>query len=71
MRNPERIGEVLALIGEIWSHRQHSDLRFFQLISLMQSYVNGINRRSANSDVFYLEDEVLLKALRKYKEGIQ
>lgn len=66
MKNPDRIGEVLGLVGEIWS--KHSDLRFFQLVSVLQSCVNADNEQPSNSDVFYVEDDVLLKSLRKFKE---
>jgi len=68
MRNPDRINEVLGLIGDIWCH--HSDLRFFQLMSMIQSYVNGTNGQPQDADVFYMDDDVLLKALRKYKEAL-
>lgn len=71
MRPPDRIPEVLELIGAIWKHGQHSDLRFFQLVSMLQGYVNMINRQPQNADVFYVDDDVLLKALRKYKEELQ
>jgi len=70
MRNPDRINEVLGLIGDIWNCGQHSDLRFFQLVGVFQSYVNGTNRQPHDADVFYVDDDVLLKALRKYKEGL-
>lgn len=71
MRNPDRIDEVLGIIGDIWKRGNHSDLRFFQLTMVFQSFVNGVNRQPSDADVFYLEDDELLKVLRKYKEVVQ
>lgn len=55
MRNPKRIKEILDLIQEIWVPAP--DLRLTQLI------MNALNM---NGDPYYIEDDDLLKALKKY-----
>lgn len=53
-RDPKRIPEVLKAIQEAWELAP--DLRLGQLISNM-----------TESDVFYIEDECLVKQLDKFK----
>lgn len=52
MRNPDRIPEILRVIGEVWA--RNPDLRLGQLM------VNVAGK----TDPFYLEDDVLLERLK-------
>lgn len=53
MRDPKRIPEVLNVLKIFWE--KHPDLRFFQLLSIISD--------ETNMDLFYLEDEELMKIL--------
>jgi len=55
MRDPNRIEPILSLIREIWY--KYPDLRLTQLI---------MNSLKMNQDPYYVEDEILEKALKKY-----
>jgi len=58
-RNPERIDLILGEIRRIWN--RNPDLRLIQLLI-------GIN--DGRSELFYVEDDVLLAGLLNYgKEG--
>jgi hypothetical protein len=56
MRDPNRIEPMLSLIREIWY--TYPDLRLTQLI---------MNALKMNQDPYYIEDEKLEEALKKYK----
>jgi len=62
MRDPNRIPKVLAVIKEVWN--QYPDLRFWQLLPVLQSYINGVHGKPQNSDLFYLEDEAFMKDIK-------
>lgn len=55
MRDPKRIDKILKLIKKIW--KKSPDLRLTQLI---------MNALSMNSDPYYIEDDILEKALTEY-----
>ena len=57
MRNPKRIDPILELIKEIW--HKYPDLRLTQLI---------MNALKIAGDPYYIEDDKLQKALKKYKK---
>jgi uncharacterized protein YihD (DUF1040 family) len=64
MRDPDRIPEILELLGEIW--QLEPDLRLGQLV------LNAVRMRSAGiEDVFSIEDESLRKGLTRYLEMIR
>ena len=69
MRNPNRIPKVLQAFEEVWT--QYPDIRFWQILPVLQSYVNAVNGQPQNSDLFYLEDDEFLKILEKYKEELK
>lgn len=58
MRDPSRMDKVLAAFKEIW--KEAPDWRFMQLICNMQ--------RSQGSDMFFVEDDVLIEYLQKETE---
>lgn len=61
MRDPNRIPQVLNALGQYWM--KHPDLRLGQIVSNAQS-THRINAGLADTqDVFYFEDEDLLKTL--------
>ena len=55
MRDEGRITPTLNKIEELW--RKHPDLRFMQLIALIQS--------QHKSDMFYVEDDILRNVVDK------
>ena len=57
MRNPKRIDPILELIKEIWY--RYPDLRLTQLI---------MNALKIAGDPYYIEDDKLVEALKKYKK---
>lgn len=57
MRDPQRIEKILGLIRKVWY--KSPDLRLTQLI---------MNALKMNSDPYYIEDDVLEKALKNYDE---
>ena len=57
MRDPNRIDEILSELRKYW--KANPDLRLGQIISNFSSQHNG------NSDPFYMEDDILLKLLKK------
>ncbi len=64
MRDPDRIPEILDLLGKIW--QLEPDLRLGQLV------LNTARMRSAGiEDVFSIEDESLRKGLTRYLEMIR
>lgn len=63
MRDPDRIDEMIELLGEIW--RLQPDLRLGQLI------FNAARIRNPDiDDVFSIEDGDLRKGLVRYLEAI-
>lgn len=64
MRDPDRIPEILELLGEIW--RLEPDLRLGQLI-----FNAARIREDGIEDVFSIEDPVLRKGLIRYLELIK
>ena len=54
MRNPKRIGEFCDRLKAAWA--TVSDMRFGQLVAILQS---------AGGDLFYLEDDEILKLIEK------
>jgi len=60
MRDPQRIEPMLSLIREIWYRAP--DLRLTQLI---------MNALRMNEDPYYVEDEILKKALQELKEMVE
>lgn len=57
MRDPARIPRILDLVREIWC--KNPDLRLSQLI---------INALGVAFDPYYIEDDILEKALKEYKK---
>ncbi|TQV74103.1 hypothetical protein FLL45_14700 [Aliikangiella marina] len=75
MRDPERIDEILDLIGRIW--KKYPDLRFQQLIYICQSEYSEMHKglgkveseekdgfKRVGFDLFNLEDDQFLKYLK-------
>lgn len=62
VRDPERIGRILDMVGELW--RRHPDLRLGQLL------MNAIYRGDqADADPFYVEDDALEGWLKAWALG--
>ncbi len=57
MRDPDRIDPLLAKLGEAW--KRHPDLRLGQLLVAL------VKPSEACPEVFYIEDDELLKRLSK------
>ena len=57
MRNPARIDPILRLIGEAW--KRSPDLRLGQII------VNAVRPVDPCSEVFYVEDDILLRKIEE------
>ena len=75
MRDPERIDEILELIGHIW--KKYPDFRFQQLIYILQSEYSEMNKdigkvegeeidgfKKVGYDLFNLEDDNFLQYLQ-------
>lgn len=60
MRDRKRIEPFLAELGELWE--KNPDLRFGQLVANLQATI------SKNPDIFYTEDDQMLKAIRSFGE---
>lgn len=58
MRDRKRIEPFLAELGELWE--KYPDLRFGQLVANLQATI------SKNPDLFYTEDDQMLKAIRSF-----
>jgi uncharacterized protein YihD (DUF1040 family) len=66
MRDPKRISEILSLIRNVWE--SYPDLRLGQLI--INSGPSNLDTINSFEDIFYLEDEILVKRLKaKYLGG--
>ena len=61
MRDPDRIKPILAQIETYW--KKHPDLRLAQLISNANSTSRVRRDLPHDNDVFYLEDDDLLRVL--------
>jgi uncharacterized protein YihD (DUF1040 family) len=59
MRDPKRIKKMLKQIEKIWT--KNPDLRLFQLL------LNPLGL-SGNTSIYYLEDDVLVIALKYYDQ---
>lgn len=59
MRDPNRIGEVLAALGELW--QKYPDMRLGQLI------LNTIE----DPRLYYIEDEDLIKHMNEFYDSMQ
>ena len=57
MRDPQRIEKIIGLIRKVWY--KYPDLRLTQLI---------MNALKMANDPYYIEDDVLEKALKDYDE---
>lgn len=58
MRDKHRIEPFLVELGELW--KKYPDLRFGQLVANLQAMV------SKNPDIFYTEDDQMLKVIRSF-----
>lgn len=58
MRDPKRIPKILSVLEKIWI--KCPDLRLGQIIH---------NAHPSNSDLFYVEDDVMLEALERFLEA--
>ena len=56
MRNPDRIPEILEAIQKTWE--ANPDLRLMQLL------LNAIDIQNPSSELYHLEDDVLMSRLR-------
>lgn len=63
MRDPARIDDVLAALRTAWA--ESPDLRLGQLI------VNAVRPTNPCPEVFYTEDEALVRGLNSFRELLQ
>lgn len=63
MRNPSRIDDVLAALRDAWV--ESPDLRLGQLI------VNAVRPSDPCPEIFYMEDEALLRGLNGLRDLMQ
>jgi len=59
MRDPQRIREILEIIANIWY--KNPDLRLGQIL---------VNATSITGDMFYVEDDLMLKGLRRLESSL-
>lgn len=64
MRNPNRIKPFCDELAELWSN--WPDLRFGQIMYNISKYIEMEHRK----DVFYLEDDELMKIFREQLRGL-
>jgi uncharacterized protein YihD (DUF1040 family) len=64
VRHPGRIHPIIKLLEKYWS--EHPDLRLGQIISTMHSYSTG-----KNTDLFYVEDSVLIGGWIKQLDSLK
>lgn len=62
MRDPKRIDEVTQLFNEVW--HKYPDLRFWQLLSAIP-----MRKVTEATDLFFVEDDKTIEALKKMLEG--
>ena len=65
MRDPNRIKPFCTELAELWSN--WPDLRFGQIMSNISKYVQF----EKGKDIFYIEDEELLKVLLEQLRGFE
>lgn len=65
MRDPNRIYPFCAELAKLWSN--WPDLRFGQIMYNTSKYVQF----EYGKDIFYMEDEELLKVLREQLRGLE
>jgi uncharacterized protein YihD (DUF1040 family) len=58
LRDPARIHKIISLLESYWE--KNPDLRLCQII------LNAVNTANFSSSPYYVEDEVLESALRKF-----
>lgn len=59
MRDINRIPHLLVLLGKLWRQSsEFSDLRFAQIIEILKS-------KLGTDDMFYIEDEDLIKLMER------
>lgn len=61
MRDINRIPVVLSMVEQLW--KDYPDMRFFQFVDFLCQVVNANNGRSADGDLFYLEDAKFIEEL--------
>ena len=79
MRPPERIDEIMELLQRIWKMETHADMRFFQLIYVLQyrfsqshgdhgkiESVDADGIASVGFDFFNTEDDEVIEFLKAY-----
>ena len=79
MRPPERIDEIMSLLERIWKMETHADMRFFQLIYVLQyrfsqshgdrgkiESVESDGAANVGFDLFNTEDDEVIEFLRTY-----
>ena len=66
MRDPTRIPLVIQLLSDVWT--RYPDLRFLQLMSVIQQRTNEHCGKSRYNDTYYIEDNKLIETLEKLKE---
>lgn len=65
MRDPNRIQPFCNELAELWSN--WPDLRFGQIMYNISKYLEIEHRK----DVFYMEDEELIKIFREHLRGLE
>ena len=65
MRDSKRIKSFCIELAELWSN--WPDLRFGQIMSNISKYVQFEHGK----DIFYLEDDELMKILREQLRGLE
>lgn len=69
MRDPKRIPEVLNQLKSLWS--TFPDLRLGQLIVNVMRSEPDVSAMDAERKLYYMEDEALIKAIRKYSSEVK
>ncbi len=66
MRDPNRISNILKAIEEVW--RSNPDLRLGQLFV---TATNMSGRKVVCPEMFYVEDDVLIKGIEQYRDRLR
>jgi hypothetical protein len=64
MRNPDRIGPMLAVLSQVWE--RNPDLRLGQIVV---NAARCVKPMAPYPEVFYIEDDHLLQGLFKLLDG--
>lgn len=64
MRNPERINEILLLLWKV--RHNNPDIRFWQLLTIIEYLVDSNNHIYDKADPFYYEDDRLIDCLNNF-----